>query len=148
MIYVNGKPTEAGDAPTIRDVLLAADIDPDRAGHRRRRRRRGRAPRRVADAHRARRRARRDRHGDAGRMTAPLVIAGRELRSRLLLGTGGFTRLQTLGDAIDACESELVTVAMRRIDAAAQGSLLDVIAGAASTCCRTPPAASPPATRS
>ncbi|MEJ7798309.1 MAG: thiazole synthase [Solirubrobacteraceae bacterium] len=61
-------------------------------------------------------------------MTAPLVIAGRELRSRLLLGSGGFARMQTLGDAIEACECELVTVAMRRIDPAAQGSLLDVIA--------------------
>jgi thiazole synthase len=61
-------------------------------------------------------------------MTAPLVIAGRELRSRLLLGTGGFTRLQTLGDAIDASETELVTVAMRRVDPSAEGSVLDVIA--------------------
>jgi thiazole synthase len=61
-------------------------------------------------------------------MTEPLVIAGRTLRSRLLLGTGGFARLQTLSDAIEASETELVTVAMRRIDAAAQGSLLDVIA--------------------
>ena len=61
-------------------------------------------------------------------MTAPLVIAGRELRSRLLLGTGGFTRLQTLGDAIDVSGAELVTVAMRRLDAAAEGSILDVVA--------------------
>ncbi|HEY1540445.1 MAG TPA: thiazole synthase [Solirubrobacteraceae bacterium] len=60
-------------------------------------------------------------------MTPPLVIAGRELRSRLLLGTGGFARLQSLGEAIDASQTELVTVAMRRIDPAAQGSLLDVI---------------------
>ena len=58
----------------------------------------------------------------------PLEIAGRTLRSRLLLGTGGFTRMETLGDAIDASGTELVTVAMRRIDPAAQGSLLDVIA--------------------
>jgi thiazole synthase len=57
----------------------------------------------------------------------PLVIAGREFGSRLLLGTGGFTRLQTLADAIEASETELVTVAMRRIDPGAQGSLLDVI---------------------
>ena len=61
-------------------------------------------------------------------MSRPLVIAGRELRSRLLLGTGGFTRMQTLGEAIDACACELVTVAMRRVDPAQQGSLLDVIA--------------------
>ncbi len=32
MIYVNGEPTDPGERPTIRDVLLAADIDPDRAG--------------------------------------------------------------------------------------------------------------------
>ncbi|MEA2151717.1 MAG: thiazole synthase [Solirubrobacteraceae bacterium] len=61
-------------------------------------------------------------------MIAPLVIAGRTFRSRLLLGTGGFTRMATLGDAIDASETELVTVAMRRVEPGADGSLLDVIA--------------------
>jgi thiazole synthase len=59
---------------------------------------------------------------------APLVIAGRTFRSRLLLGTGGFTRMATLGEAIDASETELVTVAMRRVEPGADGSLLDVIA--------------------
>jgi len=62
------------------------------------------------------------------KVTGPLVIAGREFRSRLLLGSGGFRQLQTLADAIDATETELVTVAMRRIDPGAEGSLLDVIA--------------------
>jgi len=61
-------------------------------------------------------------------MSETLTIAGRELTSRLLLGTGGFTRLQTLGDAIDASATELVTVAMRRLDPSAEGSVLDVIA--------------------
>ncbi len=60
--------------------------------------------------------------------SSPLQIAGRTFASRLLLGTGGFTRMETLGDAIAASETELVTVAMRRIDVAAEGSLLDVIA--------------------
>ena len=32
MIYVNGVPTDGGENPTIRDVLLALDIDPDRGG--------------------------------------------------------------------------------------------------------------------
>jgi thiazole synthase len=59
---------------------------------------------------------------------APLVIAGRSFGSRLLLGTGGFTRMATLADAIDASETELVTVAMRRVDPGSDGSLLDVIA--------------------
>ncbi len=61
-------------------------------------------------------------------MLAPLVIAGRSFRSRLVLGTGGFTRMATLGAAIDASETELVTVAMRRVEPGTDGSLLDVIA--------------------
>ncbi|HVL31407.1 MAG TPA: sulfur carrier protein ThiS [Solirubrobacteraceae bacterium] len=32
MIYVNGKPVQADGNPTIRDVLLAVEIDPDRGG--------------------------------------------------------------------------------------------------------------------
>jgi sulfur carrier protein len=32
VIYVNGRPTDPGERATIRDVLLAADIDPDAAG--------------------------------------------------------------------------------------------------------------------
>ncbi|HEY2398474.1 MAG TPA: thiazole synthase [Solirubrobacteraceae bacterium] len=60
----------------------------------------------------------------------PLTIAGRTMRSRLLLGTGGFPSLQLLADAIAASGSELVTVALRRIDPAARGSLVDVLAQA------------------
>jgi thiazole synthase len=56
-----------------------------------------------------------------------LVIAGRSLRSRLLLGTGGFRSLRSLADAIEASATELVTIALRRIDPAARGSLLDVL---------------------
>ena len=61
-------------------------------------------------------------------MTAtPFVIAGRELRSRLILGTGGFPSMAHLRAAIDACGAELVTVALRRIDPAMRGSLADVL---------------------
>src|SRR6478609_8580814 len=59
----------------------------------------------------------------------PLTIGGRELRSRLILGTGGFPRLETLAEAIRATRAELVTIALRRIDAAARGSLVDVLDG-------------------
>ncbi len=62
-----------------------------------------------------------------------LTIAGRTLRSRLLLGTGGFPSLELLAAAIAASGSELVTVALRRIEVAAaesRGSLLDVLSGA------------------
>ena len=57
----------------------------------------------------------------------PLVIAGRAFSSRLVLGTGGFTRLETLAEAIEASRTEMVTVALRRIDPAAQGSLVGVL---------------------
>ncbi len=59
-----------------------------------------------------------------------LVIAGRRLHSRLLLGTGGFPSLELLAEAIAASGSELVTVALRRIDPQARGSLIDVLAEA------------------
>jgi len=57
----------------------------------------------------------------------PLIIAGRAMRSRLLLGTGGFASLELLAEAIAASATELVTVALRRIDPAARGSLVDVL---------------------
>jgi thiazole synthase len=60
----------------------------------------------------------------------PLTIAGRSFRSRLLLGTGGFRSLEEMGAAIRAADSELVTVALRRVDPAQQGSIMDVLAGA------------------
>src|SRR5947209_2723590 len=75
-------------------------------------------------------RQRRDRRGGAGRVTAPvppLVIAGREFRSRLILGTGGFGNHEVLGDALAASGAELCTVALRRVDPAARGSILDVL---------------------
>ena len=59
-----------------------------------------------------------------------LTIAGRTMRSRLLLGTGGFPSLELLSEAIAAAGSELVTVALRRIDPAARGSLVDVLSEA------------------
>jgi thiazole synthase len=57
----------------------------------------------------------------------PLVIGGRELRSRLLLGTGGFRSLEAIAAAIEASGTELVTVALRRIDPEARGSIVDVL---------------------
>jgi thiazole synthase len=56
-----------------------------------------------------------------------LNIAGREFESRLILGTGGFAQLETLAEAIRASATEMVTVALRRIEPAMQGSLLDVL---------------------
>jgi thiazole synthase len=75
-----------------------------------------------------------DRRNDGSSAEAPgedaLTIAGRTLHSRLLLGTGGFPSLELMAAAIAAGGSELVTVALRRVDPSARGSLIDVLADA------------------
>jgi thiazole synthase len=63
-----------------------------------------------------------------------LTIAGQTMRSRLLLGTGGFPSLELLAQAIAASGCELVTVALRRVgvggDLRRRGSLIDVLSDA------------------
>jgi thiazole synthase len=49
-------------------------------------------------------------------MDDKLVIAGKEFNSRLFLGTGKFSSNQVMGEAIKASGSQMVTVAMKRID--------------------------------
>ncbi len=51
----------------------------------------------------------------------PLVIAGREFRSRLILGTGKFSSPEAMRDALAASGAELVTVALRRVDLSGKG---------------------------
>jgi thiazole synthase len=48
--------------------------------------------------------------------TRPLVSAGREFQSRLLVGTGKFSSPEAMRDALAATGTELVTVALRRAD--------------------------------
>ncbi len=57
----------------------------------------------------------------------PLRIAGRSFSSRLILGTGGFANHELLARACQASRAELCTVALRRLDPAARGSILDVL---------------------
>jgi thiazole synthase len=54
-------------------------------------------------------------------------LGGRTWESRLILGTGGFRSHEELEAALAASGTEIVTVALRRIDPAAQGTLLDTI---------------------
>jgi thiazole synthase len=56
-----------------------------------------------------------------------LQIAGRSFASRLILGTGGFANHDLLAAACREAEAELCTVALRRLDPAARGSILDVL---------------------
>jgi len=46
----------------------------------------------------------------------PFVIAGREFRSRLMVGTGKYDSNARMIDAIEASGAEVVTVAVRRVD--------------------------------
>ena len=46
----------------------------------------------------------------------PLVIAGREFNSRLILGTGKFSAPEAMRDALAASGTGIVTVALRRAD--------------------------------
>jgi thiazole synthase len=58
----------------------------------------------------------------------PLVIAGREFGSRLILGTGGAANLAILEQALLAAQTELTTVAIRRIDTTAGvAGVLDIL---------------------
>ncbi|MEO3813872.1 thiazole synthase [Sphaerisporangium sp. B11E5] len=56
-----------------------------------------------------------------------LELGGEKFRSRLIMGTGGAPSLDVLDDALVASGTEITTVAMRRLDPAAQGSVLDVL---------------------
>ncbi|MGI9184881.1 MAG: thiazole synthase [Solirubrobacteraceae bacterium] len=66
-------------------------------------------------------------------MTAPdpVRIHDREFGSRLILGTGGFANHEQLAAACAASGAELCTVALRRLDPASRGSILDVLEVAA-----------------
>lgn len=57
----------------------------------------------------------------------PFMIAGQKLGSRLILGTAGAPSLDALEQAVRASGTEVVTVALRRVDPRASGSILDVV---------------------
>ena len=59
----------------------------------------------------------------------PLILAGRTFRSRLFLGTGKYRDVETMTAALEASGTEVVTVALRRVnlDERGKGSLIDAI---------------------
>ena len=62
-------------------------------------------------------------------MTDSLIIAGREFRSRLILGSGKYASFELMAKALEASGTEMVTVAVRRVNLTdrSQESLLDHI---------------------
>jgi thiazole synthase len=59
-----------------------------------------------------------------------LEFGDRSYGSRLIMGTGGFHNLELMAEAVAASGAELATVAMRRVDPGARGSILEVLEGA------------------
>lgn len=49
-------------------------------------------------------------------MSDDLVIAGKHFKSRLIVGTGRYRTMEDMVEALDASGSEMVTVAIRRLD--------------------------------
>ena len=72
-------------------------------------------------------------------MQDQLVIAEREFRSRLLLGTGKYDSSREMRDAVLASRCELVTVAVRRIDLDARARTSRASSRKTSCSCRTRP---------
>ena len=61
-------------------------------------------------------------------MSDPLIIAGREFRSRLFLGTAGYPNRKLMLDSIAASGTQMVTASIRRISLAGDDeSLVDLV---------------------
>jgi thiazole synthase len=60
-------------------------------------------------------------------MDDPFVLGGQTFSSRLILGTGGAPSLNVVEQTVAAAGAEIVTVALRRVDPTARGSVLDVL---------------------
>ncbi|MGZ5361255.1 MAG: sulfur carrier protein ThiS [Solirubrobacterales bacterium] len=54
-------------------------------------------------------------------------LGGRRWGSRLIVGSGGFRSLEQMEHALVASGTEIVTVALRRVDPGAEGSVIDLV---------------------
>ncbi|HEY2563085.1 MAG TPA: thiazole synthase [Acidimicrobiales bacterium] len=63
----------------------------------------------------------------AGPAPDPWTVDGVALSSRVIMGTGGMSSLESLRSALVASEADMATVAVRRVDPAARGSLLELL---------------------
>jgi thiazole synthase len=57
----------------------------------------------------------------------PLVLGGREFRSRLIVGTGKYSSLEVMRQAHEESGAEIITVALRRVSLPSGESILDHI---------------------
>ncbi len=128
-IELNGKPRELPGGASLADAVREAGAEPD-------------APRGVAVAVDGEVVPRGEWEGTVlseGQRVEVLAaiqggaetweLGGREWSSRLIAGTGGFRSLEQMEEGLAASGAEIVTVALRRVDPDAGGSVLDVIDG-------------------
>jgi thiazole synthase len=54
-------------------------------------------------------------------------LGGRDWSSRLIAGTGGFRSLEQMQSALTSSGAEIATIALRRIDSDAEGSVIEVL---------------------
>ncbi|SEP13479.1 thiazole synthase [Trujillonella endophytica] len=59
--------------------------------------------------------------------TDPWIVAGEAFSSRLVLGTGGISSMEVLERTVRASGTQLVTVALRRIEASADAAMMRVL---------------------
>ena len=64
---------------------------------------------------------------EAAQVADPFLVGGASFTSRLLLGTGGVPSPEVLERAVAASGTQLVTVALRRVDASGGTGLLEVL---------------------
>jgi thiazole synthase len=125
-VELNGEPRELSEGATVAEAVREAGGDPDGRGFAVAVNGevipRGEWDRRLADGEKVEVLAAIQGGADGG-----WRIADRELTSRLIVGTGGFRSLQDTEQAIAASGAEIVTVALRRVDPEAKGSVLDVV---------------------
>jgi thiazole synthase len=65
--------------------------------------------------------------GGSGEVPDQWELGGRSWSSRLIAGSGGFRSLEAMESALALAGTEIITVALRRLDPEAQGSVMDVI---------------------
>ncbi len=129
IVDLNGRRVELADGASVADAALAAGIDPAR---------RGIAialdgevvPRGELESTRltAGQRVEVVEAIGGGAMSEErFELGGREWGSRLIVGTGGFRSHEDLERALVASATEIVTVALRRVDPDSEGTLLEVI---------------------
>ena len=115
-VTLNGKPRKVPEGLSLLELLQELDVQPSRVvvEHNREIRRRG-------DFEKTRVRAGDELElvyfvGGGSSADDPFVVGGREVRSRLIHGTGKFASNEILARCLEAAQPDMITVAIRRLN--------------------------------